>query len=465
MLALDAEILSIAQAISVAGGRALLVGGSVRDHFLQQPLSKDFDVEVYHLPADPLEVILKSFGSVSAVGKKFGVFKLSTPSSEYDFSFPRTENKIGVGHKGFRVALHEDTTFQTAASRRDFTINAMGYDMLSGEILDPFQGREDLKSKTLRHISPAFGEDPLRVLRAMQFVARFEFKIAPETVRLCQNLNLSELPKERICEEFKKLFLKAKRPSLGLKALNEMAMLKFFPEMKALQGVPQDPQWHPEGDVWTHTLMVVDEAAKLRSGAEKPDFSLLLGALCHDFGKPSTTIFQKGRWRSPAHDVKGLPPTESFLKRLTHEQTLIDLVKVYVKEHLKPALLYHASDRVSDGAIRRLAMRVSIPDLIQIAQADHFGRTTPDALARQFPAGEWLLQRAEGLKVHETKPQPLLKGRHLLQLGMEPGPLMGQVIQESFELQLDGQLTHLEDTLAWAEGRLKKLVASSQQTA
>lgn len=464
MLALNPEIISIAQAIASAGGKSLLVGGSVRDHFLKAPLSKDFDVEVYHLPPASLEKILNHFGSVSAVGKKFGVFKLSTASHDYDFSFPRTENKIGAGHKGFRVALHQHAPFELAAARRDFTINALGYDILSGEVLDPFHGLADLQSGILRHVGPAFGEDPLRVLRGMQFAARFEFKIAPETLKVCQSLNLAELPKERICEEFRKLFLKAKKPSLGLQALQDLAMLKFFPEMKALQGVPQDPQWHPEGDVWTHTLMVVDEAAKLRRGEEKWDFSLLLGALCHDFGKPATTVFEKGRWRSPAHDVKGLPPTESFLNRLTQEQTLIDLVKVYVKEHLKPALLYHA-EQVGDGAIRRLAMRVSIPDLVQIAKADHFGRTTPDALARQFPAGEWLLQRAERLQVHRNIPQPMLKGRHLLQLGMEPGPLMGKVIQESFELQLDGKLHDLEEVQAWAENRLKKLASSSLQKA
>lgn len=465
MLVLVPEILSIAEIISAAGGRAILVGGSVRDHFLQQPLSNDYDLEVYHLPPVQLETILKHFGKVSTVGKQFGVFKLSTPQQNYDFSLPRAENKIGVGHQGFHVHFDPDMNFEKATARRDFTINAMGYDVLTKEILDPFHGLDDLKLKILRHIGPAFREDPLRVLRAMQFSARFEFKIAPETIKICRSFNLSELPKERLYEEFKKLFLKAQNPSIGLRALHDLDMLKFFPELNALRGVPQDPQWHPEGDVWIHTLMVVDEAARLRQNEEKADIRLMFGALCHDFGKPLTTRFQNGRWRSPDHDVKGMAPTESFLRRLSNEQSLIRLVQTYVKEHLKPAMLYQARHQVSDGAIRRLAMRVSIPDLLRIATADHFGRTTAEALAREFPAREWLLKRAENLNVKRQVPQPILKGRHLLKLGMAPGPLMGQLIQESFELQLEGRLNHLDETITWAQERLKKLASSPFQKA
>ena len=460
---LDSEIIAIAQAISDAGGKALLIGGSVRDFLLHQPISKDLDIEVYHLSPSKLESVLTKFGHVASVGKHFGIFKVSTAKNEYDFSLPRNENKTAPGHKGFRVEFVPEMNFASAAARRDFTINAIGYDILSSKIYDPFQGQQDLEQATLRHIGPAFSEDPLRVLRAMQFAARFEFKISPETLKICQNLDLQELPKERLFEEFKKLFLKANFPSIGLKAALDLGVLKFFPELGALIDVPQDPDWHPEGDVWTHTLMVMDEAAKLRQNDEKSDLRLMFAALCHDFGKPETTVFKDGRWRSPAHDIKGLEPTDSFLRRLSAEKILVDSVKVYVREHLKPALLYQARKEVTDGAIRRLAVRVSIPELIRVATADHFGRTTAEALARKFPARDWLLKRAEALDVKDNAPRPILKGRHLLKLGMTPGPLVGQLIRESFELQLEGKLNHLNDAILWAEKQVKTLSTCQEQ--
>lgn len=455
---LPQEIIAIAKEVAANKGKALLVGGSVRDHFLDLASHKDLDVEVYGLSPAELETVLSQFGKISAVGKHFGVFKLSLNQCEYDFSLPRTENKIGKGHKGFMVTPAPDISFKEAASRRDFTINAIGYDILSGEIHDPFNGLQNLQQKIIKHIGPAFVEDPLRVLRAIQFAGRFEFSIAEETIEICQSIDLEELPKERIFEEFKKLLLRSKRPSLGLQAAQTMGILKYFPELEALIGVPQDPKWHPEGDVWTHTLMVIDEAAKLRTDEnEKADLCLMFGALCHDFGKPLTTEFIHNRWRSPAHDVKGLEPTETFLRRLTDDYKIIDLVKIYVKEHLKPAALYNARHEVKDGAIRRLATKVSIPDLVQVAQADHFGRTTPDALAREFPAGQWLLEQAEALQVKQEAPSPILKGRHLLDLGMQPGPMMGKLIQECFELQLDGQMESLDEMIFWAKEKLKNL--------
>ncbi|MGK5093831.1 polynucleotide adenylyltransferase [Deltaproteobacteria bacterium TL4] len=451
MMKLNKEVIQIAKAFSEVGGKAILVGGSVRDHFLEGHLAKDLDIEVYHLSLEQLESVLAQFGKVYAVGKSFGVLKLSTKVADYDVSFPRRENKIGKGHKGFIVETDSQMTFEEAASRRDFTINAMGYDILEEKLLDPFKGQSDLKHKILRHIGPSFSEDPLRVLRAMQFAGRFELNVAPETIELAQQLELSELACERIFEEFKKLLLKAKRPSLGLEAAKRMNVLDYFPELKALVGVPQDPEWHPEGDVWQHNQLVIDEAALLRQNDEKKDLAMMFGALCHDFGKPGTTEFMEGRWRSYKHELLGQEPAELFLRRLTKEQELIELVKIYVTEHLKPAHLFKDKENVKDGTIRRLSLKVSIADLLQVAQADHFGRTTSDALARSFPAGAWLRARAEALKVQDSAPKPFLRGRHLLELGMKPGPQMGQLLKEAFEQQLEGQLNSLEQALTWAK--------------
>ncbi len=321
-------------------------------------------------------------------------------------------------------------TFEEASARRDFTINSIGFDPIHQLWLDPHHGQEDLRKGVLRHVGPAFAEDPLRVLRGAQFAARLNFQLAPETIELCQTLDLNELSRERLLGEFKKLLLRAERPSIGLEILRQTKTLRFFPELEALIDVPQDPTWHPEGCVWTHTLMVVDEAAKLRVGEEKADLVLMFGALCHDFGKPETTIWKDGHWRSPAHDVVGMQPTEKFLRRLTDEVSLIEKVTVLVREHLRPAMLYNDREKVTPGAIRRLALRVSIPELLLVAEADHFGRTTDDALRREFPAKQWLLDQASKLDVRDEKPKPFLKGRHLLQLGMRPGPQMGRYLKK-----------------------------------
>ena len=295
-LPVSSELNKIAKAIAGSKGHGILVGGAVRDHFMDRRISKDLDVEVFGLSMQELESVLQEFGNIHAAGKSFGVLKLKTPTAEYDFSLPRREQKTGKGHRGFKIISDPAMSFKEAASRRDFTVNSMGYDLLENTLLDPFEGIADIKHKKLRHVGPAFAEDPLRVFRAMQFSARLEFKISAQTAKFCRKLDLSELPRERIFEEFRKLLLKSKRPSIGLKAAKQLGVLNYFPELKALIGVPQDPKWHPEGDVWTHTLMVLDEAARLRTGIEKKDMVLMFGALCHDFGKPLTTKCLRGRW-------------------------------------------------------------------------------------------------------------------------------------------------------------------------
>lgn len=454
---LPAKVFQLIQSFHDQGGKALIVGGAVRDFLLNGNLTKDLDLEVYGLNLDQVQAVLDQVGRVVEVGRSFGVFKINLGDWQLDVSLPRKERKIDRGHRGFDVLSDPFLSYPEAASRRDFTINAMAYDAIADEIIDPFQGRLDLQNRLLRHIGPAFVEDPLRVLRAIQFAARFNLQVLPETQHLCQQLDLHELPKERLFGEFKKLLLQAEKPAIGLKVAESLGVLKYFPEMAALQGVQQDPQWHPEGDVWVHTLMVLDEAAKLRCGDEFDDLCLMFGALCHDFGKPATTVWKDGRWRSPNHDIAGIALTISFMKRLTEQQLLIDRVCDYVREHLKPAMLYKVKDQVSDGAIRRLALRVPIPELLKVAQADHFGRTTVDAIAREFPAGAWLLSRAQNLAVHDRPPQAILQGRHLKNMGLPPGPIYATILSEAFEFQLDGKMSELEQFLTWAEERIKRL--------
>ncbi len=454
-LALPEELQHLAQALGDAGGRAYLVGGAVRDALLGIPLPKDLDVEVFGLRAPELEAVLQRFGKVQLVGKSFGVWKLATEHADYDFSLPRRERKIAAGHQGFEVESDGKMSFAEASSRRDFTLNSMGYEILTACWEDPHGGLNDLRQRVLRHVGPAFSEDPLRALRAVQFVGRFQLSLHPETVRLCRQQDLSEVSPERLFEEFRKLLLQAPMPSLGMRALEEMEGLRFFPELDALTRTPQQPEWHPEGNVWLHTLMVLDEAARLRVPEEPDALALMLGALCHDLGKPSTTVWADGRWRSPRHDVVGVEVTQRFLGRLTRHQALLETVCALVQNHLQPYHLYSIRKRLTSGAIRRLALRVPIPLLVRLAQADFSGRTLPESLRRDFPAGDWLLKEAQRLEVAHRKPQPLLQGRHLIALGVKPGPQMGQLLQEAFEQQLEGAFQTLPEAQAWIRDRLE----------
>ncbi len=446
---------TISKAISQQGGRAIIVGGSVRDHFLGI-CAKDFDIEVYGLARlEVLEEILRSYGRVELVGKSFGVLKFIYNKEEYDFSFPRKEEKIAKGHKGFACQIDGSYSYEVAARRRDFTINAMGYDIEAKRFLDPFGGRADMQAKILRHIDEkTFVEDPLRIYRGVQFCARFGYAMARESKALCAIMieqgALEELPKERVYEEFKKLLLKADRPSLGFELMREIGVLKYFPELEALIGVEQEKRWHPEGDVWVHTMMVIDAMAGLKTGECKRDLMLMYAALCHDFGKPATTEVIDGRIRALGHEEAGIAPTQRFMSRLTNEQDFIDTIVPLVAQHLKPSQLYH--DKASKAAIRRLSTKVNIQDLVIVAKADFLGRTTEEAKKGDYPAGEWLLEMAEALDVREGAPKMLLQGRDLIALGLTPSPRFKEILDAVYEKQLDGEVTTLEEAIEMAKG-------------
>ena len=430
---MEAVIRDIAHEVRRAGGRALLVGGYVRDRLLGLD-PKDLDVEVFGLDLDALRSLLGRFGRVLAVGGSFGVLRLA--HLDADFSLPRRDSKVAPGHRGFTVASDPHLDFESAARRRDLTINAISLDPLNGELIDPFGGRRDLERGLLRATDArAFPEDPLRALRVAQFIARFEMSADPALIELCRQAPLDEVSGERIFEEFRKLLLRGRRPAAGLRFLETSALLRFFPELGALVGVPQDPEWHPEGDVWVHTLMVVDEAARLRDGGGD-DLALMLGALCHDLGKPLTTFTDAlGRIRSPEHSERGVAPTRAFLARLRAPKGLLRQVCALVEHHLAPALF------VRNGAAakgyRRLARRldasgVSLALLVRVAQADHLGRIGE---VRKRPPGETFLARARTFLVAEGAPRDVVMGRHLVARGLEPGPAFSSLLRRCREIQ------------------------------
>jgi tRNA nucleotidyltransferase (CCA-adding enzyme) len=433
------------------------VGGAVRDALLGRDVT-DFDVEVFGLSTDRLEAALRSLGRVDAVGQAFTVYKLTGlegMDGAVDVSIPRRDSKIGPGHKGIAVIGDPGLSIDEASRRRDFTINAMLFDASTGSVLDPHGGRRDLEARVLRAVDPAsFGDDPLRALRAVQFAARFELTVDPTTASLAAAMPLGELPSERVFGEIEKLLLKAPRPSLGLKLLRDWGLLPTVaPELLPLADTPQDPQWHPEGDVWTHTLQVVDQAALLIADLDRPRaLAVMLGALCHDLGKPATTRHEDGRLRSRGHEEAGVPPTLALLDRWNvHSLLGYDVrgqVAALVGQHLKPGQLYDDRERVSDGAIRRLAAKCE-PDLLyRVARADCLGR----APGRFEPvAMEWFRDKVRELDVAKRPPEPLLKGRDLLALGLSPGPRIGEILRAVYELQLDGAVTTADEALLAAK--------------
>ena len=443
------QAFSIARAVRDAGGRALIVGGWVRDRCLGRD-SKDVDLEVYGLPASGVRALLERIDRVNVVGEAFTVFKVGS----IDVALPRRESKTGRGHRGFEVTGDPDLPVEEAARRRDFTINAIAWDPLTEEYLDPYGGQADLERKRLRAVDPrTFGDDSLRVLRALQFAARFELDVDEATRALCRSIVLDDLPAERIWGEFEKLLLQAARPSIGFRLAFELGVVQqLFSELAALVGCPQEPEWHPEGDVWVHTLLVIDRARERIDGLERPQqIALMLGAVCHDFGKPATTAWRDGRIRSFNHEEEGVAPAHAFLDRLNvHSVEGYDVRQQtigLVANHLKPGMWHKVRDEVGDGAFRRLARKVDLELLARLAKADCLGRPGPFDCS----AMDWFLSRARALGVEHAPPAPLLLGRHVLALGLEPGPRIGRILSEVYEQQLDGTVATVEDAIEAAK--------------
>ena len=436
------EVRQVAELVRAAGGRALLVGGCVRDRLLGLS-PKDFDVECFGISAPDLQAALGRRFDLDFVGASFGVLKLKR--LDIDVALPRRETKLGLGHRAFEMEHDPTLTLEEASARRDFTVNAIYLDPLTDEVLDPWNGRADLDRRILRHVSPHFSEDPLRVLRGMQFVARFGLEPAPETIAVCRGMTPEGLAAERLMEEWAKLLVKGVKISKGLGFLRAVGWTKYYPELERLIGCEQDPQWHPEGDVWNHTLCCLDAFARERDERrETEDENLVVGlaVLCHDFGKPACTRYDpvKRRIRSLGHDEAGVEPTLAFLRRLTSEERLLKEVPPLVRLHMRPFAMW--KDRSSDSAIRRLAAKVvRIDRLIRVAAADDAGR--PPFPSEPEPL-KWLAAQAERLRVADSAPKPLVQGRDLIAFGMKPGPEFGKILKAAYEAQLDGKFTDHE---------------------
>ncbi|MFI1770646.1 CCA tRNA nucleotidyltransferase [Thalassobellus citreus] len=431
----EKEFQTLLLEIKEQGGNAMLIGGAVIDSINCLPI-KDIDIEVYGLSYNKLVVLIETLNMpCNLVGKSFGVIKTTINNFEIDISVPRRENKIGIGHKGFEIVLNEKMTPLEAGKRRDLTINSMYQDLHNGTIVDPYDGLEDLEKGIIRATNEkTFIEDPLRVLRIMQLLPRKGKKVAKETMELCRSMvdSFSELPKERIFVEWEKLLLKADKPAIGLEFLKSSGWLIHFPELNDLIGCLQNPKWHPEGDVWNHTCMVLDNAAKLRKLIPKEwRLAYMFGALLHDVGKPSTTTPDL---KSYGHDIAGIEISERFLNRITNDKKLINNVTTIVGLHMRPGQLYNS--QAKEVAWKRLHNKCRLDVLGWQSKADSAGRTGRNIFLDTHKVSEKCFELFE--KFGEQKIQPLVLGRDLIDLGLKPSEAFKKILDECYEKQLEG---------------------------
>ncbi|MCH6256225.1 polynucleotide adenylyltransferase [Puniceicoccaceae bacterium K14] len=445
------------------GASCRLVGGCVRDALLERS-PKDFDVEVYGLSLETISTALQALGKTDTVGKSFCVVKLWSRGDEYDFAIPRRESKTASGHRGFEIEGDATMSEQEAITRRDFTLNALLYDPSKKEVIDHCNGLQDLENKVLRHVSPAFAEDPLRVLRAMQFAARFDLTLHPDTAQLCQCMKPEywSLAKERIWGEWQKWASQSLYPARGLEVLKDSGWLSFFPELYALVDLPQDPEWHPEGSVWIHTQKCTEALLKHTDWKELDSEArsiLLLSVLCHDLGKARCTRFASKngilRWISPGHDQVSGWLSGQFLQNIGAPLSIIEKVVPLVKSH---HFLNTGNDNIpGDNGIRRLARRISpatINQLIYVLISDHLGRPplTSEAQTKRIALFK---ERAEQLSIKVESPKPIILGRHLIKLGHKPGPGFKNVLDAAFEAQLDGAFHDEVGGITWLSNNLE----------
>ncbi len=427
----------------------LFVGGYVRDLLLGID-SKDVDIEVYGLNYDEIARTLGEHFRIDVVGRSFGVVKVG---HDTDVSIPRRESKTGIGHTAFHVETDSSLTPREAFGRRDFTVNAIGM-RLDGSLCDPYDGQSDLAQNVLRATTDAFAEDPLRVLRGMQFAARFGFKAEPRTLELCRSLlpEFETLAAERVWTEWFKWATKGRFPSKGLQFLRDTGWVEKFPELAATIGCKQNSTWHSEGDVWNHTLLVCDQAERIARETPLPEnerVELMFAALCHDFGKPSTLIFSdEYGWISPKHSAVSGPLTETFFHRMKAPHHVIDRTVPLVLEHMAPQQV-KPDETPGEPLVRRLAVRLAPTNIRMwghLCLADRRG--CGGLKDRDGRVIHWL-DVAEKLAILENPPAPLLLGRDLIPLGMNPGPEMGTLLKAAYEAQLDGLLTSREDAVKW----------------
>lgn len=445
MVKRDPRIKDIVQACKDAGGRAILVGGAVRDYVMGLE-SKDWDIEIYGLDSSAIESLLSRFGTIIFVGKSFGVFRIV--GLDVDFSLPRRDS---YGRKP-EIAIDPHMSYYEAFMRRDLTMNAMGIDLVTHELIDPFNGQKDIKNKILRTPNPEFFvQDPLRFFRVMQFIGRFGMQPDDELNRICISMNISHISIERIVDEIEKLFLRSQRPSLGLRWIAKIGrMQEVFPELFTTIGVPQRPDFHPEGDVFEHSMQTLDAAAVWPYESDDKKLVILFAALCHDLGKATTTQLIDGVYKSFGHADAGVPFARQLLKKMTLKKEIHDAVSKLVKYHMEPILFIKGGAKAL--AYKRLALKLApescLHDLAVVSKADRQGRNGDSKLPLtiDIPQLDQFVARAKQHNVLFAPEKAILQGRDILHLKLS-GPEMGRLLKKAYEIQIEQGIEDKQELL------------------
>lgn len=451
----ETRIHNSVQDIHNVGGEVYLVGGCVRDIILGR-VPDDLDLEVHGITLQELQTILSAYGHVIESGKSFGVLRLEHSGAEW--SLPRTDS---AGRKP-AVAINPQLDIADALERRDVTINAMAIALRTYTLIDPFNGLEDLQKRILRSPNTKkFIEDPLRFYRVMQFIGRFDATVDASLEKVCKSMNIATIARERIEMEFEKLFLKSVAPSRALRWIDHIGRLhEILPELAATRGVIQSPQWHPEGDVFEHTMQALDAAAQLHYKDASEKRTMMYAALCHDLGKVTTTTRDAdGRIKSYGHEVVGVPLARSLLKRITENHDLVKTVGILVRHHMMPGSF--VKQNASAAAYKRLAHKIypiTLRELSLLAYADRRGRNGDRYIPLTGPIEDIdrFVENAQKYGVYEAPEKPIIQGRDLIGQ-YEVGPLVGKLVRFAYDVQINRDIRNKDRLLRIIAQEAKKL--------
>jgi len=464
--------------VKIFGNNVFLVGGAVRDILLTGEVKKERDIDLMVINESYVSLTkkLSPFGKTNTVGKSFAVLKFSAGSITYDISIPRRDTKIDPNsnsHKNFRVESGSDISLEEDLSRRDFTCNSIAVRIKDGLIFDPFYGFDSIKKKLIKMTSPnTFADDPLRLLRAARFSSVLEFSIEDKIYEESKKIDLSELSMERVSEEFIRMLLESVHPSIGFKEYFNLTIFKqILPEVHKMALTIQDSIFHPEKDdydhhtVFIHTAIAIDVAkkvSKIYKLSKEEELTLLLSVVLHDIGKPQTTDweFKRGRMTvtSLYHDSIGVDIAFEILERLNidtrNKFPVRDIVLKMVKNHHRLYDLYSNRKVVGFKAFSRLLRDMEGRDdlLVYLDFSDRRSReSTPLEFSDLDKISKWYLKKKEELNIDKETIEPLIFGRDLISLGIEPGKEMGVFLDKLYNMQLDGKFLTKDEGLTMAK--------------
>ncbi|MGM0507576.1 MAG: CCA tRNA nucleotidyltransferase [Fusobacteriota bacterium] len=429
------KLISILKDIKKDGGIGYIVGGYVRDKILGRK-SKDIDIEVFNIKGNKLHKILDKYGYSKKVGKSYNIYLFKG----IEFSLPQKR-------KGEKLISSPYMDEKEACRRRDLTINSMMYDPIDDKLVDFFGGKNDIKKKRISYVSrDTFIQDPLRIFRVAQFKARLNFKVTKKTEKVCIEIldKIDKIAKERIFLEIEKILLKAKNPSLAFYWMKRIGLLKkYFPELDNLENIEQGKRYHPEGNVFIHTMMTLDVLP-----IKDRTIEIMLALLYHDIGKGEVENKKEGnRIHFYGHALKGANIVRQYLKKITNNKDLIKKVEKLIKFHDYPLNMIES---VSKKAVRKLASKVDMEDILKVHKADMLGKGGDTKTISHIKEIKKIYNEIK------DEVEPIIKGKDLIKYGLKPGPHFGKILDELYEAQLEEKFLTYEDGIKYLRKNYKQ---------